>query len=137
MCVGRSCCHHSTRHFTGYPPSWLFRWSQLQKKVAREYRNAGKDACHCDEKWEGPCWHECYANLTRTPPIPCQPSCGAEHYQLETIKRAKTVNPKLAAVFYLNTLYDFPFLELHGEFLKANADIASGRQWKACFLQER
>ena len=75
------------------------------------------------EKWEGPCWYECYANLTRTPPILCQPSCGAEHYQLETIKRAKTVNPKLAAVFYLNTLYDFPFLELHGEFLKANADI--------------
>ena len=24
---------------------------------------------------------------------------------------------------YLNTLYDFPFLELHGKFVEANADI--------------
>lgn len=75
------------------------------------------------EKWEGPCWYECYANLTQNPPVPCQPSCGAENYQKSTIKRAKAVNPKLAAVFYLNTLYDFPFLELHGKFQKANADV--------------
>ena len=75
------------------------------------------------EKWEGPCWYECYANLTMSPPIPCQPSCGAENYQMNTIKRAKAVNPKLSAVFYLNTLYDFPFLELHGKFQKANADV--------------
>lgn len=75
------------------------------------------------EKWEGPCWYKCYANLTMKPPVPCQPSCGAENYQMKTIKRAKAVNPKLAAVFYLNTLYDFPFLELHGKFLKANADV--------------
>ena len=75
------------------------------------------------EKWEGPCWYECYANLTMKPPVPCQPSCGAENYQLKTIKRAKAVNPNLAAVFYLNTLYDFPFLELHGKFLEANADV--------------
>lgn len=75
------------------------------------------------EKWEGPCWYECYANLTMKPPVPCQPSCGAENYQMETIKRAKTVNPNLAAVFYLNTLYDFPFLALHGKFLEAKADI--------------
>ena len=75
------------------------------------------------EKWEGPCWYECYANLTMKPPVPCQPSCGAENYQMETIKQAKTLNPNLAAVFYLNTLYDFPFLALHGKFLGANADI--------------
>ena len=55
--------------------------------------------------------------------IPCQPSCGAENYQLKTIKRAKAFNPKLAAVFYLNTLYDFPFLELQGKFLDAKADM--------------
>ena len=42
---------------------------------------------------------------------------------MQTIKRAKAANPKLSAVFYLNTLYDFPFLELHGKFLEANADI--------------
>ena len=65
------------------------------------------------EKWEGPCWYKCYANLTMNPPVPCQPSCGAENYQLKTIKRAKAANPKLSAVFYLNTLYDFPCLELH------------------------
>ena len=41
-----------------------------------------------------------------------------ENYQMKTIKCAKAVNPKLAAVFYLNTLYDFPFLELHGKFLE-------------------
>ena len=75
------------------------------------------------EKWEGPCWYECYSNLTMNPPVPCQPSCGAENYQMNTIKRAKMVNPKLAAVFYLNTLYDFPFLELHGKFVDANADM--------------
>ena len=57
------------------------------------------------------------------PPVPCEPSCGAEHYQMETIKRAKAVNPKLSAVFYLNTLYDFPFLELHGKALQAKADM--------------
>ena len=75
------------------------------------------------EKWEGPCWYECYANLTMNPPVPCQPSCGAENYQLKTIKRAKAANPKLSAVFYLNTLYDFPCLELHGKFMEANADV--------------
>ena len=75
------------------------------------------------EKWEGPCWYECYANLTMNPPVPCQPSCGAENYQLKTITRAKAANPKLSAVFYLNTLYDFPFLELHGKFMEANADV--------------
>lgn len=75
------------------------------------------------EKWEGPCWYECYANLTMNPPVPCQSSCGAENYQMDTIKRAKTANPNLAAVFYLNTLYDFPFLALHGKFLQAKADI--------------
>lgn len=75
------------------------------------------------EKWEGPCWYECYANLTKSPPVPCRPSCGADNYQMETIKRAKTVNPKLAAVFYLNTLYDFGMLELHAKFLEAKADI--------------
>ena len=42
---------------------------------------------------------------------------------MNTIKQAKSANPKLSAVFYLNTLYDFPFLELHGKFLKANADV--------------
>ena len=75
------------------------------------------------EKWEGPCWYECYNNLTMNPPVPCQPSCGAENYQMETIKRAKMANPKLSTVFYLNTLYDFPCLELHGKFLDANADM--------------
>jgi len=75
------------------------------------------------EKWEGPCWYDCYANLTMKPPVPCQPSCGADNYQLNTLTRAKTVNPKLAAVFYLNTLYDFPFLELHGKFQNAKADV--------------
>ena len=75
------------------------------------------------QKWDGPCCFECYANLTINPPVPCQPSCGGENYQMKTIKCAKVANPKLATVFYLNTLYDFPFLELHEKFLKANADM--------------
>lgn len=74
------------------------------------------------EKWEGPCWYECYANLTKNPPVPCQPSCGAENYKLETIKQVKAVNSKVTAVFYLNTLYDFGMLELHGR-LQAKADM--------------
>jgi hypothetical protein len=60
------------------------------------------------EKWEGPCWDECLANSSRTPPVACNPACGEEAYQLDTLRRVKAVNPNVSGVFYLNTLYDFP-----------------------------
>ena len=75
------------------------------------------------EKWEGPCWYDCYNNLTQDSPVPCQPSCGAENYQLKTIKQVKKVNPNVTTVFYLDALYDFGMLELHEKFLKAKADM--------------
>ena len=28
------------------------------------------------EKWEGPCWDECLANSSRTPPIACSPGAA-------------------------------------------------------------
>ncbi len=55
---------------------------------------------------------------------------------METIKRAKSANPKLAAVFYLNTLYNFPFLELHGKFLEAKADIVDVNRTLVAFKND-
>ncbi len=76
------------------------------------------------EKWEGPCWFECLANSTAAqPPRPCDPSCGEEDYQLATIKRIKARNPGVATVFYLNTLYNFPYYKLAGAFAAARENV--------------
>ena len=72
------------------------------------------------EKWEGPCWDECLANSSLTPPIPCSSSCDEEQYQLGTIARIKAKNPGVATAFYLNSLYDFPYYQLTGEMAAAN-----------------
>jgi hypothetical protein len=37
-------------------------------------------------------------------------------YQLDTIRRIKQANPSVAAAFYLNSLYDFPYYNLTAEF---------------------
>eukprot|EP01050_Picozoa_sp_SAG11_P028998 SAG11_NODE_7986_length_1073_cov_1.282341_2_plen_281_part_00 len=76
------------------------------------------------EKWEGPCWFECLANGTAAqPPRPCDPGCGEEDYQLATIKRIKARNPGVATVFYLNTLYNFPYYKLAGAFAAARENV--------------
>lgn len=75
------------------------------------------------EKWEGPCWNKCYDNDTHTPPLPCSSSCDVERYMMGTIQKVKQLNPEVAAVFYLNTLYDFPFYSLHGMYEASDADM--------------
>jgi hypothetical protein len=76
------------------------------------------------EKWEGPCWFECLANSTGArPPLPCNPECGEEDYQLATMKQIKARNPGVATVFYLNTLYNFPYYRLAGDFAAAGENV--------------
>lgn len=126
-----SCCHHSTRHFTGHPPSWLLWWSHLQGKVTRQHRDVGKDACYCDWEMGRPVlvWmlrqshHESSCSLST---ILWSRELPVEN----TIEWAKAANPNLSAVFYLNTLYDFPFLELHGKCWYNRCE------WKVSCLQE-
>ena len=75
------------------------------------------------EKWEGPCWDECLANSSRTSPVACSPACGEEIYQLDTLRRIKAVNPNVSGVFYLNTLYDFPYYNLTAAFTAADLHV--------------
>ena len=75
------------------------------------------------EKWEGPCWDGCLANSSRKPPVACSPGCGEEAYQLDTLRRVKAVNPNVSGVFYLNTLYDFPYYSLAGTFAAADLHL--------------
>jgi hypothetical protein len=71
------------------------------------------------EKWEGPCWNECLANTTKG--VQCEPSCNEEQVQMATLKAVKAINPKVAGVFYLNTILDFHFLHLHQLYEEADA----------------
>lgn len=71
------------------------------------------------EKWEGHCWQACLAQGPGS--APCQPSCDAEASIMETMRRIKAVNPKVATVMYLNTLLAFPFYALVGKYQAANA----------------
>ena len=71
------------------------------------------------EKWEGPCWNECLANVTKK--IACQPSCNEEAVQMATLAAVKKLNPSVPGIFYLNTILDFPFLRLHQTLVEADA----------------
>jgi hypothetical protein len=75
------------------------------------------------EKWEGPCWDECLANSSRTPPVACSAACSEETYQLDTLRRVKALNPNVSGVFYLNTLYDFPYYNLTATFAAADLHV--------------
>ena len=75
------------------------------------------------EKWEGPCWDECLANSSSTPPLPCNPACGEEMYQLDTLRRIKAINPNVSGVFYLNSLYDFPYYNLTATFAAGDLHV--------------
>jgi hypothetical protein len=47
------------------------------------------------EKFEGPCWDECYVH-----PVPgkCVPSCDVERYMLGTARALKAANSKLVVL---------------------------------------
>eukprot|EP01052_Picozoa_sp_SAG31_P068444 SAG31_NODE_27251_length_429_cov_0.787879_1_plen_121_part_10 len=42
------------------------------------------------EKWEGPCWNECLANVSKQ--LPCEPSCDEEAVQMATLAAVKKLN---------------------------------------------
>ena len=74
------------------------------------------------EKWEGRCWQECLASNNSKPPVgACQPGCDVENTIVGTLKAVKAINPSVSGVLYLNTLLDFPFYDLHGQYLRAGA----------------
>ena len=71
------------------------------------------------EKWEGACWNECLANVSKQ--LPCESSCDEEAVQMATLAAVKKVNPSVPGIFYLNTILDFPFLRLHQKLVDADA----------------
>eukprot|EP01051_Picozoa_sp_SAG22_P015882 SAG22_NODE_2144_length_2941_cov_2.511963_2_plen_425_part_00 len=74
------------------------------------------------EKWEGPCWAGCLASNNSQPPAAaCTAGCGVETHILDTLRRVKARNPAVSGVMYLNTLLDFPFYSLHGQYVRAGA----------------
>ena len=50
-----------------------------------------------------------------------------EHQILETLTRVKALNPRVSGVMYLNTLLDFPFYALHGQYVLDDA-VAKDRR---------
>ena len=80
-----------------------------------------KMRCVVVEKWEGSCWTECLKNTSKG--AQCEPSCREEDAQVATLRAAKALNPAVAGVFYLNTILDFHFLDLHRQYADADALI--------------
>ena len=74
------------------------------------------------EKWEGPCWNECLANLTKKDPVQCEPSCQEENVQMATLKAVKALK-NIPGIFYLNTILDFHYLALHEKYVEEDALI--------------
>ena len=66
------------------------------------------------EKWEGPCWDECLANISKG--LQCQPSCHGEMYMMDTLQRVKKANPSVATGYYQNTLYMWRYQSLYADF---------------------
>eukprot|EP00117_Sycon_ciliatum_P009433 scpid74275/ scgid11723/ len=66
------------------------------------------------EKWEGPCWDLCLANVSKG--LQCQPSCHGEFYMMDTLQRVKKANPSVATGYYQNTLYMWRYQSLYGDF---------------------
>eukprot|EP01051_Picozoa_sp_SAG22_P020476 SAG22_NODE_4153_length_1366_cov_1.690608_1_plen_341_part_10 len=71
------------------------------------------------EKWEGTCWNECLANISKQ--LACEPSCDVEAVQVATLAAVKKLNPSVPGIMYLNTILDFPFLRLHQTLVEADA----------------
>lgn len=71
------------------------------------------------EKWEGPCWDECLANISKK--IACDSSCDEEDVQVATLAAVKKMNASVPGIMYLNTILDFHFLRLHQVLVEADA----------------
>eukprot|EP00040_Diaphanoeca_grandis_P023282 m.126363 g.126363 ORF g.126363 m.126363 type:complete len:490 (-) comp29198_c2_seq1:160-1629(-) len=59
------------------------------------------------EKFQGPCGYAKNAS----------PACHQESLIVAELKRVKTVNPNVSAIFYYNSVLDFPQYDLHGMML--------------------
>ena len=70
------------------------------------------------EKWEGGCWDNCLANATAG--LPCS-RCNVEEDMLGTLTAVRSLNPAVTTVMYLNALLMFPFYELAGKYIAADA----------------
>lgn len=66
------------------------------------------------EKFEGPCWDECYVHPVEGA---CVPSCDVEQYIAGTARALKEANPRLSVIMYLNSMLNFPFYSLTGRYL--------------------
>jgi hypothetical protein len=71
------------------------------------------------EKWEGTCWNECLANTSKG--LQCQPSCNEENNQMATLQAVKDLDPTIPGIFYLNTILDFHFMNLHKLYAEEDA----------------
>lgn len=65
------------------------------------------------EKFEGPCWDQCYIHPVKDA---CNPSCNVEQYITGTAKALKDANPKISVILYLNSMLNFPFYGLTGKY---------------------
>ena len=83
---------------------------------ARNYAMLSKMRLVMVEKWEGRCWHDCLANATAAPPLPCDAGCAVERDMLAMLREVKALNPRVSTVFYWNTLLAFPFYAAVGRF---------------------
>jgi len=66
------------------------------------------------EKFEGPCWDQCYLHPAKGS---CDPSCNVEQYITGTAKALKQANPQISVILYLNSMLNFPFYGLTGKYL--------------------
>lgn len=70
--------------------------SQADLEILAKYRQV------VIEKFEGPCWLECYQHNN------CSSACGTEDYIVGTAKMIKAINPNVSITFYLNSVMSFP-----------------------------
>jgi len=70
--------------------------SQADLEILAKYRQV------VIEKFEGPCWLECYQHNN------CSSSCGTEDYIVGTAQGIKKINPNVSITFYLNSVMSFP-----------------------------
>eukprot|EP01052_Picozoa_sp_SAG31_P004615 SAG31_NODE_192_length_20788_cov_8.938083_17_plen_175_part_00 len=62
------------------------------------------------EKWEGHCYDGCMYNASKGKA--CFSSCNVEADMLKTLSAAKSINPDVLGIMYINTLMAFPFYHL-------------------------
>lgn len=65
----------------------------------------------------------------------CLPECDVESLILDTLTRVKAINPSVSTVMYFNTLLDFPFYKVHGNFQSQGADTIDSTSTKPIILR--